>query len=141
MGFQDSLSTRRWYTPHNFNRDWHSQEKIHDFSVRSNGRGDDAYDGRTVLRGSGENRSGEGRGTRNSWQALRASRESGDHPMGLARRRRETQAGREFRRHRGSGDSSSRSEEHTSELQSLAYLVCRLLLEKKTTTNSPYTID
>src|SRR2546425_9576382 len=25
-----------------------------------------------------------------------------------------------------------RSEEHTSELQSLAYLVCRLLLEKKT---------
>src|SRR2546425_5790034 len=27
--------------------------------------------------------------------------------------------------------SPSRSEEHTSELQSLAYLVCRLLLEKK----------
>src|SRR2546425_1510532 len=27
--------------------------------------------------------------------------------------------------------SRSRSEEHTSELQSLAYLVCRLLLEKK----------
>src|SRR5687767_3477276 len=26
---------------------------------------------------------------------------------------------------------NSRSEEHTSELQSLAYLVCRLLLEKK----------
>src|SRR5687767_15553272 len=26
---------------------------------------------------------------------------------------------------------TSRSEEHTSELQSLAYLVCRLLLEKK----------
>src|SRR5687767_15501979 len=26
---------------------------------------------------------------------------------------------------------SGRSEEHTSELQSLAYLVCRLLLEKK----------
>src|SRR2546425_8953135 len=29
---------------------------------------------------------------------------------------------------------SERSEEHTSELQSLAYLVCRLLLEKKKTT-------
>src|SRR2546425_4668554 len=29
------------------------------------------------------------------------------------------------------GDGSTRSEEHTSELQSLAYLVCRLLLEKK----------
>src|SRR2546423_10069161 len=28
-------------------------------------------------------------------------------------------------------DVSPRSEEHTSELQSLAYLVCRLLLEKK----------
>src|SRR3989441_6484745 len=27
--------------------------------------------------------------------------------------------------------SGARSEEHTSELQSLAYLVCRLLLEKK----------
>src|SRR2546425_8497810 len=29
-----------------------------------------------------------------------------------------------------------RSEEHTSELQSLAYLVCRLLLEKKKKLNS-----
>src|SRR2546423_9881644 len=29
------------------------------------------------------------------------------------------------------GGSGRRSEEHTSELQSLAYLVCRLLLEKK----------
>src|SRR5205823_13549593 len=29
------------------------------------------------------------------------------------------------------GVPSDRSEEHTSELQSLAYLVCRLLLEKK----------
>src|SRR5205823_13717727 len=31
----------------------------------------------------------------------------------------------------GAGDEGARSEEHTSELQSLAYLVCRLLLEKK----------
>src|SRR5687767_15594677 len=31
-----------------------------------------------------------------------------------------------------------RSEEHTSELQSLAYLVCRLLLEKKTGRESSY---
>src|SRR2546425_4219099 len=29
------------------------------------------------------------------------------------------------------GSKRARSEEHTSELQSLAYLVCRLLLEKK----------
>src|SRR3712207_7913443 len=31
----------------------------------------------------------------------------------------------------------SRSEEHTSELQSRQYLVCRLLLEKKTTRATP----
>src|SRR2546425_9748850 len=31
----------------------------------------------------------------------------------------------------GRVDAHLRSEEHTSELQSLAYLVCRLLLEKK----------
>src|SRR2546425_7825653 len=31
----------------------------------------------------------------------------------------------------GRGALGRRSEEHTSELQSLAYLVCRLLLEKK----------
>src|SRR5205823_14201885 len=33
--------------------------------------------------------------------------------------------------HAPSGLEDRRSEEHTSELQSLAYLVCRLLLEKK----------
>src|SRR3989441_3324157 len=33
---------------------------------------------------------------------------------------------------------SARSEEHTSELQSLAYLVCRLLLEKKKINNHVY---
>src|SRR2546425_2078371 len=32
---------------------------------------------------------------------------------------------------RGRWEIGDRSEEHTSELQSLAYLVCRLLLEKK----------
>src|SRR2546425_11338361 len=32
-----------------------------------------------------------------------------------------------------------RSEEHTSELQSLAYLVCRLLLEKKKKNTAPHT--
>src|SRR6478609_10779277 len=38
-------------------------------------------------------------------------------------------AGLARRRHDRADD--TRSEEHTSELQSLAYLVCRLLLEKK----------
>src|SRR2546425_7223659 len=35
---------------------------------------------------------------------------------------------------------SFRSEEHTSELQSLAYLVCRLLLEKKNNTHVAVTV-
>src|SRR5687767_15550857 len=36
------------------------------------------------------------------------------------------------------GGMQDRSEEHTSELQSLAYLVCRLLLEKKKYTRMPF---
>src|SRR5258707_10554344 len=42
-------------------------------------------------------------------------------------------------RHRSSGRDSgeARSEEHTSELQSRQYLVCRLLLEKKKKTPNP----
>src|SRR5438093_8279820 len=36
---------------------------------------------------------------------------------------------------RRAGQDTDRSEEHTSELQSLTKLVCRLLLEKKKTTN------
>src|ERR1035438_9496122 len=38
---------------------------------------------------------------------------------------------RQFQRHRVGGIDHDRSEEHTSELQSLRHLVCRLLLEKK----------
>src|SRR2546425_4102838 len=41
--------------------------------------------------------------------------------------------------HLAGGD--ERSEEHTSELQSLAYLVCRLLLEKKKNTISEHATD
>src|SRR2546425_7539512 len=44
------------------------------------------------------------------------------HPLHVPRRGRRGGAGR---------PATTRSEEHTSELQSLAYLVCRLLLEKK----------
>src|SRR2546425_7946743 len=36
----------------------------------------------------------------------------------------------------GAAQRDGRSEEHTSELQSLAYLVCRLLLEKKNKTKN-----
>src|SRR3712207_7515317 len=49
----------------------------------------------------------------------RASSESLRLPVAPGRSRRRAQSGR------------ARSEEHTSELQSRQYLVCRLLLEKK----------
>src|SRR2546425_3775917 len=39
-----------------------------------------------------------------------------------------------------SRNASRRSEEHTSELQSLAYLVCRLLLEKKNAANERFVL-
>src|SRR2546423_2841330 len=63
---------------------------------------------------------------------------SRDGENGQARRRR-FQVGEAPRRGRVHADrlwracpaETFRSEEHTSELQSLAYLVCRLLLEKK----------
>src|SRR5437899_9451612 len=41
------------------------------------------------------------------------------------------EAGKKTRHTRGYVDQVARSEEHTSELQSLRHLVCRLLLEKK----------
>src|SRR3989441_2738801 len=44
-----------------------------------------------------------------------------------------TQAGLVTAVGKGTTQIHARSEEHTSELQSLAYLVCRLLLEKKKT--------
>src|SRR2546425_7627998 len=53
-------------------------------------------------------------------------------PSRPAGRARPCAGGHRRRRPRELGtDSIVRSEEHTSELQSLAYLVCRLLLEKK----------
>src|SRR3712207_7239003 len=42
--------------------------------------------------------------------------------------------------HAGSSRATSRSEEHTSELQSRQYLVCRLLLEKKKKTQPVHTL-
>src|SRR5262245_64222080 len=43
-------------------------------------------------------------------------------------------------RHRAGARAIDRSEEHTSELQSLRHLVCRLLLEKKKNKQRRYTI-
>src|SRR5687767_15711119 len=65
-------------------------------------------------------------GSRTSAAVLpRAPRNGSRAELVPARRRRSSCA-----RHR-----RAESEEHTSELQSLAYLVCRLLLEKKKNTN------
>src|SRR5687767_15667832 len=55
-----------------------------------------------------------------------AGAEAGGHPAAVGG----------GRAHRPAGSEALRSEEHTSELQSLAYLVCRLLLEKKKKQNS-----
>src|SRR3712207_7041005 len=58
----------------------------------------------------------------------RLSPGEGSRPMALTRSRSSRT------RSRGHADAATRyrSEEHTSELQSRQYLVCRLLLEKKT---------
>src|SRR2546425_2300335 len=63
------------------------------------------------------------------------------HQRALAGGGRHTERERdeEAQGHREAGELERvrRSEEHTSELQSLAYLVCRLLLEKKKTILAP----
>src|SRR5687767_15622587 len=67
-------------------------------------------------------------------ERLVAAQPRADHEQRIAAREEAlagelegAQAARVVFRH----DAAARSEEHTSELQSLAYLVCRLLLEKK----------
>src|SRR5258705_7457866 len=56
----------------------------------------------------------------------RASERSATRTDGVARR-----AASSSTRSAGASNRATRSEEHTSELQSLRHLVCRLLLEKK----------
>src|SRR5687767_15542220 len=69
------------------------------------------------------------RRSRGRAQAIQGRRAAPDRPLRAAIRpaRRATAAAKRERH----ATLPSRSEEHTSELQSLAYLVCRLLLEKK----------
>src|SRR3712207_7928897 len=66
------------------------------------------------------------RSTRFPYTTLFRSRPAAQRD-GRRRRHRRSRADRT----RGRGVGSRRSEEHTSELQSRQYLVCRLLLEKK----------
>src|SRR3712207_8943886 len=70
------------------------------------------------------------------WRLLQGRRDrarlGAGHPAPVRRRvrlRRGAAAGQ--RLPRGRGGRGARSEEHTSELQSRQYIVCRLLLEKK----------
>src|SRR2546425_8939583 len=81
---------------------------------RSNGRKDHPADGKKPEGGA------IGRGAPSSKRC---------NPRGLPPHARQIQQHKNRRR------SGERSEEHTSELQSLAYLVCRLLLEKKKKNN------
>src|SRR3712207_7124410 len=62
------------------------------------------------------------------WVAVRPGRGA---ELPLAGLRRRPCPDRRRRRPGGGGGDGPRSEEHTSELQSRQYLVCRLLLEKK----------
>src|SRR3712207_7726260 len=67
-----------------------------------------------------------------SVRRLRAPRRPSRGRARLVRRRRPAPAGEAVHRLvRPEGRRLDRSEEHTSELQSRQYLVCRLLLEKK----------
>src|SRR5687767_15658176 len=75
-------------------------------------------------------RSGAGRLVDAAARGRAASGRAASRPAAARRAQRSRrQRRREF--WRGPGGAPGRSEEHTSELQSLAYLVCRLLLEKK----------
>src|SRR3712207_7757893 len=77
-----------------------------------------------------------------NWWSRSARRTSSTPRPGARGSWRQPDRGVRSRRTIGSGSRSttpSRSEEHTSELQSRQYLVCRLLLEKKKKT--PTTID
>src|SRR3712207_8132711 len=67
--------------------------------------------------------------SRPSWRS--SSRQSSNDPATRKTRAPYDRAGAAARS--SDGQKMTRSEEHTSELQSRQYLVCRLLLEKKTT--------
>src|SRR5947209_17080937 len=81
----------------------------------------------TLFRSEPERRSRHG-GERHATREKRSAEHGGGDGLGLPRR---------LRNH-GDADTGDdeRSEEHTSELQSRQYLVCRLLLEKKKKKNT-----
>src|SRR3712207_6898535 len=72
---------------------------------------------------------GGGRGRREPLRGPGARRANGDRRLRRLRHLDQQRGRGDLRRRRGGA--GRRSEEHTSELQSRQYLVCRLLLEKK----------
>src|ERR1035441_6071943 len=60
---------------------------------------------------------------------------------GRGHHQRQNHRGEDAADHRDGQGLEHRSEEHTSELQSLRHLVCRLLLEKETATTEIYTLS
>src|SRR3712207_6943620 len=72
-----------------------------------------------------------------AWPAKRALRRSSSRRQPCSRSSDRQSGSHGSPPHR---DRCPRSEEHTSELQSRQYLVCRLLLEKKKTTNLKTTL-
>src|SRR3989441_8518091 len=83
--------------------------------------------------GSSASRSRAGADSGCIWARLKSTlRRSYSSASRNTRRSRSANPAREI----GGSAAPGRSEEHTSELQSLAYLVCRLLLEKKKTTSN-----
>src|SRR5437879_7977691 len=71
---------------------------------------------------------------RRPWRALGEGRDARSRAAGVVGAVPPARPGRDPRRDRELRD-LPRSEEHTSELQSPMYLVCRLLLEKKKKSN------
>src|SRR3712207_7582852 len=80
-------------------------------------------------------RSRAGLADRGQLQAARAEGQPALRARHRRRRHGEAERGAAARRRRGRRH--ARSEEHTSELQSRQYLVCRLLLEKKKENDDP----
>src|SRR3712207_8831011 len=88
----------------------------------------------TLFRSARRRRSSIGHGSHGKDVRLRALRPEGRHTLSGEGHRFGAAAGRVRGARRFDELAAGRSEEHTSELQSRQYLVCRLLLEKKNNT-------
>src|SRR3712207_8452185 len=81
----------------------------------------------------GRRQHGEDVGLQDDDQQLEEGHDQRHQERGSAEDRHDPAGAEQVHRAEGEDHEQHRSEEHTSELQSRQYLVCRLLLEKKTT--------